>query len=211
MKPNLHFEVLPKSQHTVWKVLQQEAVYLRQKGYYLAGGTGLALQLGHRQSLDFDFFSEQRHTAAALCLWLEKFPGFVLRDKNPDTVHADVQGVKLSFIGAYRYPAVGPFVVADGIRLASVVDIALMKFLAITHRATLRDYIDLAVMVRDCISLPDILKKSEQKYGETFNSMLSLKALISFQDLDADMPLLRDKSLSSSWQKILQEAVKKIL
>lgn len=211
MKPNLHFEVLPKTQHRVWKALRKEAEYLKQKGYYLAGGTGLALQLGHRQSLDFDFFSESRNTAAALCLWLEKFPGFVLRDKNPDTVHADVRGVKLSFIGAYRYPVVAPFAEAEGVRVAPVVDIALMKLLAITHRATLRDYIDLAVILRDYISLQDILKKSEQKYGKTFNSLLSLKALVSFQDLDKDMPVLIDQSLSSNWQKILQEAVKKTL
>ena len=85
-----------------------------------------------------------------------------------------------------------------------------MKLLAITHRATLRDYLDLAVILRDHVRLPQLLKLSRKKYGRRFNVMLPLKALVSFQDIENEKPVLFDKRLAGSWKTILIRAVKEM-
>jgi len=210
MKPEFHLEALPKAQLKVWNQINTEAKYLKANGYYLAGGTGLALQLGHRRSVDFDFFSRKHATAEGILSRLKRFPSYLLRERDADTAHVEISGVKLSFIGAYQYDTVKDLIQIDGIWMASVVDIALMKLLAITHRATLRDYIDLAAIIRRSLPLKMLLQKSKQKYGRSFNAMLPLKALVSFSDLDEEMPLLLDKSLASSWREILKQAVREL-
>lgn len=207
--PGMRLEVLPAQQVTVFKQLQAEASRLDHLGLYLAGGTALALQIGHRQSVDFDFFSQQQNIGEKVFAWLEPLPEFTLRDKDADTVHGEISGVKVSFIGAYKYPLIEPPQLAENIALAGVRDIGLMKLLAITNRATVRDYIDLAVIIRDHISLEDLLDDSQKKYGGNFNTMVLIRALVSFDDLDPEYPHLLDKTLTASWQGILREAVKK--
>ncbi len=206
--PDLHFEVLPKKQFQLWQKLQSEAPALGNLGFYLAGGTALALQIGHRQSLDFDFFSQQPNTAEPVSDWLTHFPDFLIRETAPDIVHAEIDRVKVSFIGHYKYPLVEKSPPLGKLSAAGILDIGLMKLLAVTHRATLRDYLDLAVILRDHLALSKLLEASSQKYGGHFNVMICLKALVSFQDVDQEMPILLDKSVQDSWQKILTDAVK---
>src|SRR5437868_2985116 len=116
--PDLHFEVLPLAQRRVWHLLSARADRLRSVGCYLAGGTALALQLGNRQSVDFDFFSQEPGLAVPTLGWLQETPGFTTRDSDRDTVHGDIDGVKLSFIGGYRYPLVESAAERDGILIA---------------------------------------------------------------------------------------------
>lgn len=209
--PNLHLEVLPPKQHQLWQQFQSSFEIPNQLGFYLAGGTALALEVGHRQSIDFDFFSQSARIAEPISNWLQqRFQNFLLRETDIDTVHVEIDGVKVSFIGYYKYPLVTEETRSGHLRLASILDIALMKLLAITHRATLRDYLDLAVIIRDHIPLKTLLEKSSAKYGEHFNVMILLKALAAFQDVDMEKPVLLDKTLESSWQDILTQAVKEI-
>lgn len=208
--PDPHFEILPKVQQRLWKELQQHASILRKLDLYLAGGTALALQIGHRQSQDFDFFSQQSGIAEPLCEWLQTFPRGLIRETDAHTVHAELDGVKVSFIGDYPYPLVGDCVVLGKIAVASIADTGLMKLLAITHRATLRDYLDLAIILRDHVKLDKLLKMSNKKFGKRFNVMIPLKALVSFHDVDQEMPPLRDRALGRSWQGILTQAVKEV-
>ena len=208
--PELFLNVLPKGQQRLWTLLQSERKKLDDWGYYLAGGTALALQIGHRQSVDFDFFSQKPALGAETRLWLESFPGFLLREGDAATVHSQIQGVKASFISGYKYPLIEKKVLLGKLHAAGIVDIAQMKLLAITHRATLRDYLDLAAILRDHIPLPYLLKTSKKKYGPEFNPMVSLKAMISFDDVDMELPLLLDKTLKKSWKDILRQAVKDV-
>ncbi len=62
--PELRFDILPVAQLNVWHLLAKRSDFLRSADYYLAGGTALALQLGHRQSVDFDFFTQKPLCAA---------------------------------------------------------------------------------------------------------------------------------------------------
>lgn len=207
---NPHLEVLPPQQQQLWKKLQSHATPLHPLGFYLAGGTALALQVGHRQSLDFDFFSQQHSVAEPVLKWLRGFPDPLVRETDADTVHADMAGVKVSFIGDYKYPLIAECMTIEKISVAGILDIALMKLLAITHRATVRDYLDLAIIIRNHVPLPKLLETCPRKYGAHFNVMIPLKALVSFQDLDQEMPVLLDMKLGSSWQETLTRAVKEV-
>ena len=207
---HLNFEVLPARQKALWKAIDASAEGLEKSGFYLAGGTALALQLGHRESVDFDFFSRQNGTGPLTRKWLDKnHPASLLREADKDTVHADLKGVKVSFIGAYKYPHVGRFVVSGHMRLANVADIALMKLLAVTHRAAMRDYIDLAAILSSGWKLDDLLRASKKKYGRTFNTLLPMRALVSFDDLEPEIPRILDARLKRTWRDILTRAVAK--
>lgn len=206
---DLHLEVLRQPQQILWSTLQKESARIHARGFYLAGGTALALAIGHRESEDFDFFS-QTSDIEPIRAWIETMAGVIIRDANADTIHAEIAGVKVSFIAGYRYPLLSPPVVAGTLEIADIVDIALMKMLAITHRATIRDYLDLAIILRDHCPLEQLLTKSVEKYGENFNTMLCLRALVHFDDIDNEMPVLLDESLDTTWREILRDAVKKI-
>lgn len=205
----LHIEILQQPQRQLWEMLQQKAAFLSSRGFYLAGGTALALSIGHRESQDFDFFS-QMHDIEPIRTWIEATPNAILRDVSPDTIHAEIDDVKLSFIAGYRYPLLLPATLIENMNIADILDIGLMKMLAITHRATIRDYLDLAIILRDYCPLQQLIEKSTEKYGPTFNVMLCLRAMLHFDDLDLEMPLILDSTLQTSWKKILQDAVKKM-
>jgi len=207
---DIHFEILPPAQKRVWDVLAKRADELRTGGYYLAGGTALALHLGHRQSVDFDFFSQQRESAAAAMTWLEEIADFTIRDRDRETIHGNIEEVKLSLIGAYRYPLLEQPSNVDGVQVAGPLDIGVMKLIAITNRATVRDYIDIAALVRRGWELPVLLQAGIKKYGPSFNPMVPLRTLTAFADLEDEMPVMLDESLSHSWKEILQAAVRQV-
>ena len=190
-------------------MLQRDADAILEQGFILAGGTALAIQIGHRESHDFDFFS-QTPGIEPVRTWVDRLPDHLLRDADANTLHAEIAGVKLSFIANYRYPFLMPLAPAGRLLMADILDIALMKMLAITHRATLRDYIDLAVILRDYCPLPALIERSEEKYGGTFNVMLALRTMVHFDDLDEEMPVLLDPTLASSWRHIIGQAVRDI-
>ena len=90
----------------MWRQLSSHATSLETWNYYLAGGTALSLQVGHRRSVDFDFFSQRPRLGEKTFHWLENFRGFILREMDEHTVHAEISGVKISFISNYKYPTI---------------------------------------------------------------------------------------------------------
>ena len=208
--PDLHLEVLPAAQRSLLEKLTENSPFLAEGGYYLAGGTALALQLGHRQSLDFDFFSTQKGLAERTQERLRSFSTVILRDMDQDTLHVEADGIKVSFISAYRYKLIEPPLDYNNLKLAGLVDIGLMKLLALTHRATLRDYLDIAAIVRGPVRLQRLVEASREKYGPETNPMLFLRALVTWTDIDPEMPVLLDTALKKNWKQILQKAVKSV-
>lgn len=205
---DIHLEIFPEAQQRVWEELVDRADKLDALNFYLAGGSSLALQIGHRQSVDLDFFTQDKDIAERVFGWLREIPGFTAREMNAHTIHGDIGGVKISVIGGYKYPLLEDTVLVGGLRLASMRDIGAMKLLAITHRAALRDYIDIAVIIRDYFSLEALLEASVKKHGAAFDAMIPLRALVAFEDIDSEMPRLLDTTLADSWQKIITDAVK---
>lgn len=154
------------------------------KDFYLAGGTGLALQLGHRDSIDFDFFSSKDFDTEKLyAIIKELFKGHkilkVQEEKNTLTVFID-ENIKLSFF-TYKYKLLKKLVNEPYFNIASVLDIAVMKLSAVVSRATNKDYIDLFFILKE-LSLAEILIAKNKKMPE-LDSNLVLKSLVYFQDI----------------------------
>jgi predicted nucleotidyltransferase component of viral defense system len=155
------------------------------ENFYLAGGTALALQLGHRKSIDFDFFSGSDFSVDGIAQFVvRKLQGTVISE-SPGTLHADVSGVKLSFL-AYAYPMLKPFQMLDGIRLASVDDIAAMKIGAVSQRGSKKDFFDLYEILKK-LSFLAIKNDFLEKFGsERVSCYHVLKSLFYFDDAEAE-------------------------
>ena len=152
--------------------------------FYLAGGTALALQLGHRDSVDFDFFSEKGFSTKKLFEKLrEIFKDYKIQkvqdEKNTLTIIID-ENVKLSFF-TYQYPLLNPLISEKYIRLASVEDIACMKLSAIVSRSVEKDYVDLYFILQNN-NLAKLLKSSQKKFP-SLDANLIIKSLTYFDDI----------------------------
>jgi hypothetical protein len=182
-------EILPPAQRRLWPELRAAA----QTGFALYGGTAIALRLGHRQSVDFDFFSQQPLDRELL---LAKFPfiarSTVLQDQSNsftvlvpcgDAAH-DV--VKVSFFGTIGFGRVGvPEETDDGVlQVASLDDLMATKVKVILQRAEAKDYRDLVAMLQAGVNLPKALAAARQLYGTNFQPSESLKAMVYFEDGD---------------------------
>jgi len=168
---------------------------------YLAGGTGLALHLGHRRSHDLDFFSRNPVESEALIRSMKTLTGFALASQAPETLHATVQGTKVSFL-AYPYSVLFPFTLFLGVNVADPRDIACMKVSAIANRGTKRDFVDL-YFVAQRYGLPSVLGWFKDKYFDVNPSLTHvLKSLTWFEDAD-DEPM-PDMLAPLSWENVKQ-------
>ncbi|MFO7447766.1 MAG: nucleotidyl transferase AbiEii/AbiGii toxin family protein [Ignavibacteriaceae bacterium] len=152
--------------------------------FYLAGGTGLALQIGHRVSEDFDFFShvsfDNKGLLKEIKALLTSYKVSVIQDEeNTFTVIADDE-VKLSFF-KLEYSNLLPLVPAKEFMIASVEEIGIMKLLALL-RATLKDYVDLYFILQQH-KLSRLMFLAKEKHPE-FEDAVYLKSLLSYEDVD---------------------------
>lgn len=155
------------------------------KDFYLAGGTALAFQIGHRDSIDFDFFIKKNIDTGKLFGKLkETFENHeilkVQEEKNTLTVIIDEE-IKLSFF-SYPYALIDKLIDTENFKIASIKEIGCMKLSAITSRATLKDYVDL-YFILEKIKLPELLAKAEKKFPD-LDTNLILKSLVYFDDLE---------------------------
>ena len=152
--------------------------------FYLAGGTALALQLGHRDSEDFDFFSTESFDVFELLGELHGVLNnhqFTTTQEEKNTLSLVVdQKVKLSFF-QYPYPLLEPLIKEKDLDIATITDIGCMKLSTIIARATMKDYIDLYYILQK-INLSDLLELSKQKMP-SLDKQLILKSLVYFEDV----------------------------
>ena len=152
--------------------------------FYLAGGTGLALQLGHRDSIDFDFFAQDNFDTAVfynelLDLFKNRAVVKTLEEKN--TLSLIIGGeIRLSFF-RYPYRLLNSCVNEENLQIASIVDIACMKFSAVVSRASEKDFIDLYFIMKND-SLAELLQKTKEKMPD-LDQNLVLKSLVYFDDI----------------------------
>lgn len=154
----------------------------------LVGGTALALQYGHRQSVDLDFFGTLPKDVEQTADELRSLGALqILKASNSIRVYM-LNGVKVDFVDYSRYPWIDDAKVIDGIRLASPRDIAAMKINAVEGRGTKKDFIDIYALLQ-YYSLSEILGFYNSKYPEhsTFRALMSLTY---FEDADEQMPPL---------------------
>jgi len=154
------------------------------KDFYLGGGTALALQMGHRDSVDFDFFKEGDIDTLKLFDDLkELFKGHpILKvQEEVDTLSLIVlDNIKLSFFG-YKYKLIKELIDEENLKLASVEDIGCMKLSAITGRASSKDYVDLYYILQN-IDLAELLGKTSKKFPDLDGNLI-LKSLVYFEDV----------------------------
>ncbi|MFI0347846.1 MAG: nucleotidyl transferase AbiEii/AbiGii toxin family protein [Chthoniobacterales bacterium] len=180
-----HQEILPQAQQELWPQLRPAAGL----GFVLYGGTAIALQLGHRQSIDFDFFSERKLEKEKL--W-EAFPflknSTLLQDReNSLTVEVrENEPVKVSFFGGLTFGRVGePLQTNDGVlQVASLDDLMATKLKVIFQRVEAKDYLDIAAMIKAGVSLSKGLAAAATMFGSAFQPSESLKALTYFHGGD---------------------------
>ena len=180
--PDLKLTALPEAQRSLWRELQQIP-----RGFVLYGGTAVALRLGHRQSEDFDLFSNERFEPSSLLTALSYLRDVRVdqRGDNSLTVLVDRNGpVKISFFGDVRMARVGDPDIApgNGLQVASLLDLTATKLKTVQQRAEAKDYLDLAAALSDGIKLPEALGAARAVYGKIFNAMAALKALTYFED-----------------------------
>jgi hypothetical protein len=167
--------------------------------FYLAGGTGLALRLGHRRSADLDFFTPETIHEDSLLQKVQTLGNFSLVAKEPGTLHAHIGETKVSFL-AYAYPLLFPCEAFEYVRVADPRDIACMKVSAIASRGTKRDFIDLFAVAQD-YGLPQILEWFKEKFAPANYSSVHLwKSLTYFDDAEKDPP--PDMLLPISWNEV---------
>jgi hypothetical protein len=176
-------DVLPPPQRRLWDEL---AAVPRE--FVLYGGTALALHLGHRVSLDFDFFSNKPLDPAELVPAVSFLVGAIVTQREPNTFSCTVDRggvVKLSFFGLPGFPRLSPPLIApdNGLQVASLLDLAGTKASVVQVRAEAKDYIDIdALLTHSAIDLATALSAARAIYGMPFNPQITLKALCYFDE-----------------------------
>jgi hypothetical protein len=178
-----HLEILPSAQARLW--LELSAL---PDQFVLYGGTALALHLGHRNSVDFDFFAREPLNVSQLEGEIPFLAGAKIIQRAKNTLSAIVERgdpVKVSFFGVPRLPQLEPAHVVEenNLKVASLLDLSGTKASVIQVRAEAKDYLDLDALLRlGGVDLPTALAAAHALYGPTFNPEVTLKALSYFDD-----------------------------
>ncbi|MEK7451182.1 MAG: nucleotidyl transferase AbiEii/AbiGii toxin family protein [Patescibacteria group bacterium] len=170
------------------------------KQAYLAGGTALALQIGHRISIDLDFFTQQEFNETELSTKLSSLPEFVQDGTAQWTVWGKIGKTKFSMF-YYKYPLLEETVPFEGLQLASLADIAAMKIHAIEDRGTRRDFVDVYFLSKK-YTLEEMLGFYQKKYAVLEDHLYSiLRSLDYFEDAEQEKQMPQMLA-SVAWEEI---------
>lgn len=181
--------------------------------FYLAGGTGMALQLGHRVSVDFDFFWGKSIPKGLLSKVRRVFKGSEIGIivNHSEQLTVIINGVNVSFI-KYTFPMISKPIEYQEIKILPSKGIAVMKAYALGRRATLKDYVDLYFVVKEkMISLEEIIILSKKKYGKEFDPRLFLEQLIYSKDIEkVNIQFLKEKVDELKIESFFRKEIEKI-
>jgi predicted nucleotidyltransferase component of viral defense system len=202
-------QVLAGTTKTILALLEKSEIIQKS---YLAGGTALALQLGHRISYDLDFFTEEEFDEQMLLPQLKKINNFQLEKISWRTILGKFEDVKFS-IFYYKYPILYPAKKFGMINVADVCDIVAMKVAAIASRGTKRDFIDLYFICKERMSLKEAISVYERKYQNLATTKIHiLKSLVYFEDAESEeMPKMLKKVRWEEVKKYFENEVKKLV
>jgi hypothetical protein len=170
--------------------------------FYLAGGTALAIQLGHRRSIDLDFFSETDEVhprTRELLIHIFSARNAQVIENVDGNLLLLADGLRAGFF-SYGYPLLEPIKIIENVRLASLLDIGLMKMDAVIGRGSRKDFYDLYFITRK-IPLPELLGAGERKYPQVRDfPLMALEGLLQFEQADRD--LQPELLVDLSWEKV---------
>jgi hypothetical protein len=179
------------------------AILTKQKwlrNFYLAGGTGLAILLGHRVSDDLDFFSQKEVNPKTLRSLLSPLGSLKIEMEKEGTLWATFDQTKVSFFH-YEYPLIDNLQELEGISIAGLQDIACMKLDTISARGSRRDFIDLYFILKEGYSLADLFNWFHQKFSNVdYNRAHLLKSLNYFDDAESEKSPIMIKNYS--WEEL---------
>lgn len=196
-----HFDALPPETRRALEAFSRMTLF-RSGGWYLAGGTALALQVGHRQSVDLDFFTpESAFDELKLQRGLKETGTWETTSADSGTLYGEYDGAKVSFIAYPFFVSSGTYVHFGTVNILPPNDIAVMKIIAISQRCRKRDFIDLYWYVHNREPLFDILLRVQKHYPSKRLPMPHfIKSLNFFIEAEDDpMPPLFFKT---SWEEV---------
>lgn len=201
-------EVLPGTTKAVLALLEKSKII---QNAYLAGGTALALQLGHRISYDLDFFTKEEFNEEILLPGLKEISDFKLEKIAWRTISGRFKEVRFS-IFYYKYPVLYSTKKFGRINVLDVRDIAAMKIAAIASRGVKRDFIDLYFICQQIMSLDETIQLYERKYKNLATTATHIvKSLVYFEDAEGeDMPEMLKKIEWHRIKKFFEKEAKKL-
>lgn len=205
-----HLKILNKERKEIFSQLG----FVEKLDWYLAGGTALALQLGHRTSIDFDFYTSKRfQPEKILDIFENRFPNRVKTIlKKEDTLIINIDKVEISCF-FYKYPLIYSLVKINSVPVASIKDIVAMKIAAISQRGTKRDFIDLYYLLQE-FDLAEIFKFTKKKYPK-INFYHILRSLTFFQDAETEdksrKGRIRMFDSNFSWSKVKKNLIEQAI
>ena len=201
----MHSEALTKEGKAILPLLAAFA------GFYLVGGTGLSLHIGHRISVDFDMFTEKPLQKELFSKAKGVFKPFsvVLTYRSPEQINLIVSGVKITFFH-FSYPVIDPLTSYLGVNIASIKEIAAMKAFSIGKRLAYKDYVDWYFLLSEQhTSLANVIAHAKKKFGADFNDRLFLGHLASFSDVPTQtIDFLRNEVQRTAIKRYLAGAIK---
>jgi predicted nucleotidyltransferase component of viral defense system len=195
--------VVPELMELIKKIMSEKLF----SDFNLVGGTALALQMGHRNSIDIDLFGNSEINSEFFIEKLSEFGEVKVAKSTKNILITKINEVKVDFVN-YKYPLLSECLFIENIRMLSVKDIAGMKLNAIAGRGSKKDFIDLYFLLNE-FSLEDILSFYEKKYKDGSVFMVQ-KSLTYFEDADAQQQpkMFKDFNWETCKQKIIEEVLK---
>jgi len=175
--------------------------FLKNSGFYLAGGTALALQIGHRISVDFDFYNLNKFNPTKIYqdFQAQKLAKILLGNTAENALFLETNNITISLF-TYSYPLLKPLITSENLNIASLEDIATMKLIAIIQRGVKRDFIDL-YFLSQIFGLEKIMNLTKKKYAG-FNKYLACQALVYFKDAQGEQAGEVELIKPLSWEKV---------
>lgn len=201
----LHYEAIEPKTLDLLKALAALPGF---EEFAFVGGTGLALQLGHRLSIDLDFFTQDEFQVETVVEELESNFDLNLTGKDRYSLNCRINDIKVDII-RHPYALVNKLVVEDGLSIWSIEDIAAAKISAITSRGAKKDFFDITEILKH-IPLEEALNLFEKKYPSA-ERFMAMKSLSWFEDAERDPDPIVLNDLT--WRKVketIQEALRKI-
>jgi len=175
----MHQEVLSPEQKKLLPFISEFS-----KQYYLVGGTAIALQIGHRRSIDFDLFTDKKIRAGSIKFLLKKKNiEYKILHEAFDQFHIYINSVKLTFF-EYPYRINAKLAFNNIINMPELIDLSAMKAIALGGRAKWKDYVDMYFILKSFFSLTEIENKTSQIFQDAFNPKLLKQQLAYFNDID---------------------------
>lgn len=201
----MHEQSITPETLSILKTIGKDSYF---KKFYLAGGTALALYLGHRLSVDLDFFTNQEFEYRTVIDKLKKIGSFQPTHEREHTVVGFLNNISVSFFH-YNYPLIDPLTQFHDVSIAGKLDIAGMKVEAIAGRGIKRDFIDLYFLEKNGYSLIKCLKAFEKKYeGHNYSRVHLYKSLTYFEDAEkGELPKMYQEV---NWQDVKNYFIKEM-